>query len=122
MRLLKRERSRWFTTSYYFSLIECNSRDPPQYAILSHRWGPDEVTYQDVKNGTLKTNSDGYRKLHFCAEQAAQDGLLYFWIDTACIDRANNTELSEAINLMFRWYQNATKCYVYLPDVSSERR
>ena len=35
-----------------------------------------------------------------------------------CIDKSNSTELAEAINSMFRWYRNATKCYVYLPDVS----
>jgi hypothetical protein len=40
-------------------------------------------------------------------------------VDTCCIDKSNNTELSEAINSMFRWYRNATKCYVYLSDVST---
>jgi hypothetical protein len=38
-------------------------------------------------------------------------------VDTCCINKANNTEFSEAINSMFRWYQNAAKCYVYLSDV-----
>ena len=42
----------------------------------------------------------------------------YFWIDTCCINKADHAELSEAINSMFRWYQTATKCYVYLSDVS----
>ncbi|KAF2183509.1 HET-domain-containing protein [Zopfia rhizophila CBS 207.26] len=59
-----------------------------------------------------------YKKIRFCAEQAAKDGLQYFWVDTCCIDKKNNTELSKAINSMFRWYQSAAKCYVYLPDVS----
>ena len=36
---------------------------------------------------------------------------------TFCINKANNNELSEAISSMFRWYQNAAKCYVYLLDV-----
>jgi Heterokaryon incompatibility protein (HET) len=48
--------------------------------------------------------------------------LKHFWIDTCCIDKSNNTELSEAINSMFKWYEKATKCYVYLPDVSSRKR
>jgi hypothetical protein len=37
---------------------------------------------------------------------------------TRCIDKWNDTELSDAINSMFRWYRNAAKCYVYLQDVS----
>lgn len=118
MRLLKRERSSRIGRSYKFSLIEFQPPNvPPIYAILSHRWGPDEVTLKDIESKTAK-RKPGYRKLEFCANQAARDGIVYFWIDTCCIDKANNTELSTAINSMFKWYQNATKCYVYLPDVS----
>jgi hypothetical protein len=92
----------------------------PAYAILSHTWATDnseEVSFQDVEAGTGKSKA-GYNKIRFCAEQAAADGLRYFWVDTCCIDKKNNTELSEAINSMFRWYQKATRCYVYLSDVS----
>jgi hypothetical protein len=48
--------------------------------------------------------------------------LQHFWIDTCCINKANKAELSLAIRSMFRWYQNATKCYVYLSDVSTKKR
>jgi hypothetical protein len=92
----------------------------PAYAILSHTWGLDseEVTYQDLVNGSGKDKA-GYKKIWFCANQAQQDGLMYFWIDTCCIDKGNNTELAEAINSMFRWYRKAARCYVYLSDVST---
>ena len=92
----------------------------PQYAILSHTWGADseEVIFEDLKNGTGE-RKPGYRKIRFCGEQAIRDGLQYFWVDTCCIDKRNNTELVEAINSMFRWYRNATKCYVYLLDIST---
>jgi hypothetical protein len=95
----------------------------PSYAILSHRWGADaeEVTFEDLTNGTGKDKA-GYGKIRFCGEQARQDNLQYFWIDTCCINKANYTELSQAINSMFRWYQNAAKCYVYLSDVSTTKR
>jgi len=91
----------------------------PPYAILSHTWGADneEVTFEDLTNGTGE-DKPGYKKIRFCGEQAQQDGLQYFWIDTCCINRANYTELSQAINSMFRWYRNATRCYAYLSDVS----
>lgn len=101
-------------------------KDIPPYAILSHTWSTDpedEVTFRDLTDGTGQNNfgyrnKPGYTKLLFCAEQTRRDGLRHFWIDTCCIDKSNNTELSEAINSMFRWYKNAVKCYVYLPDVS----
>jgi hypothetical protein len=92
----------------------------PPYAILSHTWGADvdEFSFADLTNGTGK-NKLGYRKIHFCGEQARQDGLKYFWADTCCINKANYTELSYSINSMFRWYHNATQCYVYLADTGS---
>jgi hypothetical protein len=90
----------------------------PPYAILSHTWGPDteEVSFNDVINGTGKSKA-GYDKIRFCGEQAKSDGLQYFWVDTCCINKSSNTELTEAINSMFRWYRDAAKCYVFLSDV-----
>ncbi|KAI9778246.1 MAG: hypothetical protein M1839_008270 [Geoglossum umbratile] len=94
----------------------------PPYAILSHTWKEgQEVTFKDLMEGTSK-NKTGYDKIQFCGQQAKRDGLQYFWVDTCCIDKSNNVELQEAINSMFRWYQNAAKCYVYLSDVSTTKR
>jgi hypothetical protein len=72
----------------------------------------------DIRNRKYKEKQEGYLKLRFCAKQAAQGGLQYFWIDTCCIDRWDNNERSRAINSMFRWYKNAKRCYVFLSDVS----
>jgi hypothetical protein len=113
MRLLR------FEDNGEFSLVEHFGSSIPQYAILSHTWGADheEVTFKDITEGTGK-NKSGYRKLTFCGERATKDGLWWFWVDTCCIDKSSSSELSEAINSMFRWYHNAAKCYVYLSDVS----
>ncbi|KAF2680652.1 kinesin light chain [Lentithecium fluviatile CBS 122367] len=89
----------------------------PPYAILSHRWGNSEVLFEDIGGNTYKKKK-GYQKIEFCAEQAAKDQLQYFWIDTCCINKWNLRELSRAINSMFRWYRDAARCYVFLPDVS----
>ena len=92
--------------------------DIPPYAILSHTWGGDkeEVTFNDVENGRGQ-DKEGYKKIEFCGQQARKDKLEHFWVDTCCIDKTNHAELSEAMNSMFRWYRDAVKCYVYLPDV-----
>jgi hypothetical protein len=91
----------------------------PPYAILSHTWGgeDDEVTFKDLVNGTAE-NKRGFQKLRFCGSQAKDDDLQYFWVDTCCINKSDTTELTTAINSMFRWYQYAARCYVYLSDVS----
>jgi hypothetical protein len=106
-----------FNESGALALIDVTGRTIPPYAILSHRWGESEVSFQDVRNETYKTK-EGYRKVDFCAKQAAQDQLHYFWIDTCCIDKWNLRELSRSINSMYRWYKDAKRCYVFLSDVS----
>ena len=95
----------------------------PRYAILSHRWEADdqEVTFKDVTDG-VGANKLGYAKIQFCGERARKDGLHHFWVDSCCIDKSSSAELQEAINSMFRWYQNAARCYVYLSDVSTSKQ
>jgi hypothetical protein len=92
--------------------------EAPPYAILSHTWGPenDEVLFEDLIRN-VGISKVGYSKLLFCATQTAKDGLEYFWADTCCINKSSSSELSEAVNSMFRWYAQAVKCYVFLSDV-----
>jgi hypothetical protein len=112
MRLLKYEENGELT------IIRFADGEIPPYAILSHTWGADteEVTFADLDTGNGKDKS-GYRKIHYCGQQAYQDGLQYFWVDTCCINKSDKAELSLAIQSMFGWYQNATKCYAYLPCI-----
>jgi hypothetical protein len=91
----------------------------PPYAILSHTWTHDEVSFSDMIEGTARVKR-GYQKIQFCREQAAKDGFNYFWVDTCCIDKTNSSELTEAINSIYDWYAQAEICYVYLADVSDE--
>lgn len=101
-----------------FSLVQAATHNDLPYAILSHTWTHgQEVTYEDLISGVRESKA-GYEKIKFCGEQAAKDGLRYFWVDTCCIDKSSSTELATAITSMFRWYRNAKKCYVYLADVS----
>ena len=75
----------------------------PRYAILSHTWGEDEVTFRefDPVLGPKRTST----KIDGCCTQALAEGYDYVWIDTCCIDKSSSAELSEAINSMFAWYK-----------------
>lgn len=112
-----------------YSLTKFDSSEIPPYTILSHTWGPDheEVIFPDLnqasrskktkRKGHMAERKKGFEKLDFCAKQTAKDNLKYFWIDTCCIDKSSSEEITESINSMFRYYERAEKCYVYLPDV-----
>ena len=91
----------------------------PLYAILSHTWEEgQEVTFEDLTDGTGHGKT-GYNKIRFCGQQAELHGLKYFWVDTCCINKSNKAEEQKAINSMFRFYRNASRCYAYLSDVSA---
>lgn len=94
--------------------------DAPPYAILSHTWGEGEVTFQDMEKGRhFAMQLQGFAKIERCCSQAKRDGYAWAWVDTCCIDKQSSAELSEAINSMYRWYQLAAVCYVYMSDVAA---
>jgi Fungal fruit body lectin/Heterokaryon incompatibility protein (HET) len=92
----------------------------PDYAILSHTWGDEEVLFQDLQNESKARAMKGYSKIEGACAQALRDGFEYVWIDTCCINKESSAELSEAINSMYAWYQDSQVCYAYLADTPSE--
>ncbi|KAE8131019.1 ankyrin repeat-containing domain protein [Aspergillus pseudotamarii] len=116
MRLLKTTKSE--VGAFEIELFTDDQLQYLPYAILSHTWGPDEVTLQNINEPVVKSWK-GYKKIEECCSMAHEMGYEYVWIDTCCIDKTSSAELSEAINSMFVWYQEARVCYAYLYDVPS---
>ena len=104
------------STGFFEEFIGTNI---PAYAILSHTWSEEEVSFKDMTATTepLYMSKKGYAKISMACQLAQADGLQYAWIDTCCIDKTSSAELSEAINSMYQWYQRADKCYAYLVDL-----
>ncbi|QIW94755.1 hypothetical protein AMS68_000273 [Peltaster fructicola] len=88
-----------------------------RYAILSHRWRDEEVTLLDCADLRKARAMAGWQKLDAFRTVARGNGYEHVWMDTCCIDKRSSTELSEALNSMFRWYEMAHICYAYLDDV-----
>jgi hypothetical protein len=93
----------------------------PDYIILSHTWGSDEVLFEDAKSGSLLDNSlannkAGFIKVKGTCNEARRNGYDWVWIDSLCINKTSSAELQEAINSMWNWYRLANVCYVFLED------
>ncbi|TBU43755.1 heterokaryon incompatibility protein-domain-containing protein [Dichomitus squalens] len=117
-----------------------------KYAILSHTWDAVEQTYEEVRelqrpyasNGVLRSslaphnrslsnperelrplwdNPELSAKVRDACTAAREAGYRYIWIDSCCIDKTSSSELSEAINSMYKWYALSAACYAYLADV-----
>ncbi|KAF5856574.1 hypothetical protein ETB97_007131 [Aspergillus alliaceus] len=101
------------------SFEEFTNTNLPRYAILSHTWGRDEATFEDLSHPSWNTKEgNGFEKIRRSCRLAQEDRIDYIWIDTCCIDKTSSTELTEAINSMFRWYSASEVCYAYLSDWS----
>jgi hypothetical protein len=57
----------------------------PLYAILFHTLGEEneEISYGDLirDSGESKIGTAGYKKIKFCSDQSARDGLRYIWVE-----------------------------------------
>ena len=110
------------------SVFASRDDETTDYAILSHRWTEQEVNYDEMNDLAKMNNGDineicgrnGYQKILDSCKRAKRDKCEWLWIDTCCIDKRSSAELSEAINSMYRWYENSRVCYAYLHDVADE--
>ncbi|KAF5332998.1 hypothetical protein D9758_015194 [Tetrapyrgos nigripes] len=94
--------------------------DMPPYAILSHTWGKDEVTFQEMmmenRESAATKRKAGWKKIFGACRYARKYDFEWIWIDTCCINKESSAELSEAINSMYAYYEDAQVCYVYLGE------
>lgn len=104
--------------TFKLELFMGKERDIPPYAILSHTWEDEEIVFDDIQKIPLARlrQSPTFTKVAQTCHQAQRDDFDYVWIDTCCIDKSSSAELSEAINSMFKYYAQSSKCYVYLSD------
>ncbi|KAF5344882.1 hypothetical protein D9758_011566 [Tetrapyrgos nigripes] len=94
--------------------------DIPRYTILSHTWEKEEVTFQDIQNLETARLKAGFAKVWNACVRARNYDFEWIWIDSCCINKESSAELSEAINSMYQYYEDAVVCCVYLCDVSIE--
>ncbi|KAI7158020.1 hypothetical protein KC349_g5185 [Hortaea werneckii] len=78
----------------------------PRYAILSHRWQDEEVSFKQYskrhKYAEIR-QLKGFAKIEQFCRIARERQMEWAWIDTCCIDSRSSAELSEAINSMWQW-------------------
>ncbi|KAF5501614.1 Vegetative incompatibility protein HET-E-1 [Colletotrichum siamense] len=106
----------WLLDTQTLKLQEIVDPSTANYAILSHTWEHDEVSFQDISDLDSARKKAGFSKISNTCELARQRSIPYAWVDTCCIDKSSSAELSEAINSMFQWYKLSVVCFVYLSD------
>lgn len=94
---------------------------------MSHVWARDksEQSFADIERlrsigVTSYDDPQVSAKIRGCVRAAKEHGFGWIWNDTCCIDTRSSAELEEAINSMFRWYEEAAMCLAYLQDVPDD--
>ncbi|RYP43803.1 hypothetical protein DL768_009664 [Monosporascus sp. mg162] len=94
------------------------------YAILSHRWAENEITFDRIGDYAeeLRNTKDSHcipqlDKIFGACTIARYQGIRWMWIDSCCIDKSSSQEYQESINSMFKWYSDAVVCITYMSDV-----
>ncbi|KIK11495.1 hypothetical protein PISMIDRAFT_495010 [Pisolithus microcarpus 441] len=92
-----------------------------QFVTFSHRWGAGEPLLRDVESRSIgdMSSEGGFGKLKAFCDRACEQGYLWAWSDTCCIDKDSSAELQEAIGSMFAWYRRSALTIVYLHDVAN---
>ena len=72
---------------------EFEGSDIPKYAILSHTWGEEAVTFALYRDEKRCEKLRGWQKIICCCEKAKLHELAYVWMDTCCIDKSSSAEL-----------------------------
>ena len=65
-------------------VVEFSENELPPYAILSHTWGKEEVSYQEMRGGECR-GKKGYQKIWRLCHEVTSNGIGYVWVDTCCI-------------------------------------
>jgi hypothetical protein len=107
----------WLINTSTFQLHYHNSPDEKEYIILSHTWGTEEVTFQDMRILEKARLKKGFAKIEGVCSLARERRITRAWVDTCCIDKTSSAELTESINSMFRWYKEASVCVAFLQDL-----
>lgn len=72
----------WLIDTSDFTLVDHHECPVLQYAILSHTWEEEEVSFQDFKDLALARQKKGFRKIEHAVYLARQDHLKWAWVDT----------------------------------------
>lgn len=102
-----------------YALQEFLGDNVPKYAILSHRWGSEEISFLDMSRISDVEHKQGFQQLKMLCQIAKMAGFDFAWMDTCCINKDSSAELSEAINSMYRWYAESEVCYAFLGHVKA---
>ena len=110
------------TTELDYGRIQRVVKEFYRYVMFSHRWQPDEPTFQLVQTTPIYglPSSPGNIKLQRFCDLVRSLRFEWAWSDTCCVDQLDKGVQQESLVAMFRWYRGSSLTVVHLLGVLSE--
>ncbi|KAI9571647.1 hypothetical protein HD554DRAFT_1800612 [Boletus coccyginus] len=93
-----------------------------RYVMFSHRWQPNEPTFQQVEKMSIYKllASPAFSKLQNFCKLVHALRFEWAWSDTCCINQLDRGVQQESMVAMFRWYRGSSLTIVHLLGVFSQ--
>ena len=107
------------TTHIDHALIEQVVGEFYRYATFSHTWQGSEPLFEKVIKimvYDLKA-SPTHEKLQMFCKIVRDEGFIWAWSDTCCVDQKDPSVLQESLVSMFKWYEGSVMTIIFLYDV-----
>ena len=110
------------TTQLDYARIQGAVKRFYRYVMLSHKWQPNEPTFQQVEKISIYKlpASPTYSKLQNFCKLVCTLRFQWAWSDTCCVNQLDKGVQQESLVAMFRWYHGASLTIVHLLGVLSE--
>jgi len=92
-----------------------------RYVMFSHRWQPNEPTFQQVEKISIYNlpASPAFSKLQNFCKLVHTLRFEWAWSDTCCVNQLDRGVQQESLVAMFRWYRGSSLTIVHLLGVFS---
>ncbi|KAI9571640.1 hypothetical protein HD554DRAFT_1801390 [Boletus coccyginus] len=93
-----------------------------RYVMFSHRWQPNEPTFQQVEKMSVYKlpASPAFSKLQNFCKLVHTLCFEWAWSDTCCVNQLDKGVQQESMVAMFRWYRGSSLTVVHLLGVFSQ--
>ncbi|KAI9571630.1 hypothetical protein HD554DRAFT_1798183 [Boletus coccyginus] len=93
-----------------------------RYVMFSHRWQPNEPTFQQVEKTSVYKlpASPAFSKLQNFCKLVHTLQFEWAWSDTCCVNQLDRGVQQESLVAMFRWYRGSSLTIVHLLGVFSQ--
>ena len=104
------------------SRIQKEVKEFYHYVMLSHKWQPNEPTFQQVQDTSIYKlpASPAMNKLQNFCKLVFILRFKWAWSDTCCVNQLDKGVLQESLIAMFRWYRGSSLTVVHLLGVLSD--